>query len=115
MLEKPPFLRVACAFERGPEVLARARVLPEPQLEFALRGKVERVCAEPLAILDRGDFLDTALADPACCAIAIARLSAITGEGRIVISVSYSEMMIGQFVSSAPRAMVCTAAIAAST
>ena len=92
-----------CARARARHRNADARVVPlsTSQFELAQCGEVERIARQ----VDRGRQWRGSPAGPApgpsCCATAIARLRATIGDGRIVISVSYSRTICAQFGVSA--------------
>lgn len=87
LLEGSPLHGVARQRERCSEVLARGLAPSAAKLKLTERRVVERIGGDAIAVGDRMDLFEPALGT-SCCATAMARLSATTGEGRMVISVS---------------------------
>src|SRR6266700_1165048 len=105
LLEEAPLHGVARQRERCAEMLARSLTPAAAQLQLTERGEVERIGGEAIAVGNRTDLLE-----PPPGALVLR-----TGDGRMVISLSYRETICAQFVSSTRGADACTAAIAAST
>jgi len=81
----------------------------------ALRADDRYAVLEARSDLQALDAEELKRCGPSRCGMAIGRLRATIGEGRIAISLSYKEMIVAQSVSSVRCAEVWTHAIAAST